>query len=350
MRREAVIYLMLAALAAGCRATPEASVPTGPVPPVSSPSQLCRDPDLGEGDFCLPVERVEALLRSERDEIVEVRVAQSGFSRPRRLRLSFVDENGGEPLVLKVKWKPAPRGGKGFNNVPSREIAAYAAQRLFLDPDEYVVPPTIARCVDEEVHTRRIGHEAATFDDTRCVFGLLAYWLENVTPEGARDLDRFEVDAGYRRSLAHLSLLTYLIDHRDSRKANFLVSTDPNRPRVFAIDNGLAFGGFKNPFTYGPFMKDWGKLQVKRLPREGIDRLGALSREDLDAMAVVAQFENRDGLLVEVAPGEPLDPDSEVRVQGGIVQLGLTRAQIDAMQKRIHTLLDGVDAGDIEPF
>jgi hypothetical protein len=289
-------------------------------------------------------------MRSGRDRVVEVRVTQSGFSRPRRLRVSFTGEDDGDPLVFKVKWKPAPSGGAGFNNMPSREIAAYAAQRLYLDPDEYVVPPTIARCVDVDVHAQMVGREDATFEGTRCVFGLVAYWLENVTPDGARDFERFETEPAYRRNLAHLNMLTYLIDHRDSREANFLVSTDPDRPRVFAIDNGLAFGGFKNPFTHGPFMKDWGKLQVSRLPRAGVDRLREVTRADLDGLAVVAQFEDRDGLLVEVPPGEPLDEETEFRFQGGIVQLGLNREQIDAMEERVRKLLELVDAGEMAVF
>ncbi len=328
----------------------EAPPPPGPVSPVSSPSHLCQDPDLEDDDFCLPVGRVEALMRSGRDRIIEVRVTQSGFSRPRRLRVSFAGEDDGDPLVFKVKWKPAPSGGAGFNNVPSREIAAYAAQRLYLDPDEYVVPPTIARCVDVDVHAQTVGREDATFEGTRCVFGLVAYWLENVTPEGARDFERFETDPAYRRNLAHLNMLTYLIDHRDSRAANFLVSTDLDRPRVFAIDNGLAFGGFKNPFTYSPFMKDWGKLQVSRLPGASVDRLREVTRADLDGLLVVVQLEDRDGLLVEVPPGEPLDEEKELRVRGGIVQLGLNRKQIDAMEQRIRKLLERVDAGEIEVF
>jgi hypothetical protein len=317
MCRQTLIALMLVALAAGCRALPEAPPSTEPVPPVSPPSHLCQDPSLEDDDFCLPIERVEALMRSGRDRVVAVR---------------------------------APSGGAGFNNVPSREIAAYAAQRLFLDTDDYVVPPTIARCVDVELHAQVIGREEATLEDTRCVFGLVAYWLENVTPENTRDLERFETDPAYRRALAHLNMLTYLIDQRDSRAANFLVSKDPDRPRVFAIDNGLAFGGFKNPFAYGPFMKDWGKLQVSRLPRASVDRLREVTRADLDSLLVVAQFENRDGLLVEVPHGEPLDEEQEFRIRGGTVQLGLNREQIDAMDERIRKLLERVDAGEIAVF
>jgi hypothetical protein len=350
MCRQTLIALMLVALAAGCRALPEAPPSTEPVPPVSPPSHLCQDPSLEDDDFCLPIERVEALMRSGRDRVVAVRVAESGFSRPRRLRVAIAGEDDGEPLVLKLKWKPAPSGGAGFNNVPSREIAAYAAQRLFLDTDDYVVPPTIARCVDVELHAQVIGREEATLEDTRCVFGLVAYWLENVTPENTRDLERFETDPAYRRALAHLNMLTYLIDQRDSRAANFLVSKDPDRPRVFAIDNGLAFGGFKNPFAYGPFMKDCGKLQVSRLPRASVDRLREVTRADLDSLLVVAQFENRDGLLVEVPHGEPLDEEQEFRIRGGTVQLGLNREQIDAMDERIRKLLERVDAGEIAVF
>jgi hypothetical protein len=229
-------------------------------------------------------------------------------------------------------------------------MAAYEFQKLFLEPHEYVVPPTVLACVPVAQHIAEISDAPPTFPGTHCVFGVMAYWLENVTAEQARDLDRFERDAAYRASLADLNLVTHLIDQRDSREANFLRSTDPDRPRVFSVDNGLAFGGFKNPFAVMGFIPDWAQIQVSALPRGHVDRLRRITRADLDRLAVVAQFEIRDGLLVHVPAGEPGPPDEGVRVDGNTVQLGLTREEIDGVEERLRHLLERVDRGEIELF
>lgn len=337
----------LALACAGVQVPIPAPEPTGPKPAVTSPAALCEDPTLAADDFCLPAGRVEPLLRSDAGEILYHKITESGVSRPSVLYLSYAEE-GGEPIVIKAKWKIAPPGGHGFNNEPHKEMAAYEAQKLFLDASEYVVPPTVGVCMPLEKHARSLGEAAPTFEGTRCVFGVLAYWLESVTPEHARDMQRFDADADYRDALARLNLLTYLIGHRDPRDANFLISTDPDRPRVFAIDNGLAFSGFSNPFTF--YYGDWGKIRVPALRRDDVERLRGVTREHLDALAVVAQFENVDGMLVPAEAGVPLDPDEPVRVTSEQVQFGLTRSEIDSIEMRVRKLLEQVDAGEIEVY
>jgi len=340
------IAAMLASLAvaAGCATMGR------PPPEVTPPAVLCLDPSLADGDFCMPSERVEAMLQTGHFDILSVETAPSGFSRPKKLTLRFPGDRQREPIVLAAKWKPAPRGGEGFNNVPRKELAAYEFQKLFLDPDEYVVPPTVLLCIPLTRHGAEIADEPPSFPGTDCVFGLAAYWLENVTSDEARDLDRSRRDEAYRASLAKLNLVTYLIDQRDSREANFLRSTDPQRPRVFSVDNGLAFGGFKNPFAVMGFIPDWAQIHVSALPRRQVERLRQITRPDLDRLAVVAQFENREGLLIRVPAGEPLDRDEGVRVVGTTVQLGLTRREIDGVEERLRALLGRVDRGEIELF
>jgi hypothetical protein len=333
------------AVAVGCVTTSGS-----PPPAVTPPAALCLDPSLENDDFCLPSERVEAMLRTSRLDILSVEVAPSGFSRPKKLYLEFPGDREGEPIVIASKWKPAPSGGEGFNNFPRKELAAYEFQKLFLDPDEYVVPPTVAFCVPVEFHGAKIADTPPTFPGTECVFGSAAYWVENVTTDEARDLRRFERDEAYRANLAKLNLLTHLIDQRDCRDANFLGSTDPDRPRVFSIDNGLAFGGFKNPFTVMGFIPDWAEIQVPALPRSHIDRLRRITRADLDRLAVVAQFENREGLLVRAPAGEPEAHDEGVRVSGTTVQFGLTRREIDGIEERLRRLLERVDRDEIGLF
>ena len=279
----------------------------------------------------MAVERLEALLGSGDGEILYHEITESGTSRPAVLYLSYA-QTGGERIVIRAKWKIAPPGGTGFNNTPEREIAAYEAQKLFLDPADYVVPPIAGICVPLDVHAEALGPVDPTFAGTRCVFGVLAYWLEDVQDDGARDLDRIDRDPAYRDSLARLNLFTYLIDHRDPRDANFLIAKDPKRPRIFAIDNGVAFSGFQNPFTF--VYGDWGDILVPALRRADVERLRKASRADFERLAVVAQFAIRDGMLVAVLPGPPLSANESVRVSDEIVQLGLTRKEIDAMERR----------------
>lgn len=333
------------AVAVGC-----ATTAGSPLPAVTPSAGLCLDPSLEEDDFCLPSERLEAMLQTRRFEILAVEVAPSGFSRPKKLYVRFPGDRPGEPIVSALKWKPAPWGGEGFNNLPRKEVAAYELQKLFLDPDEYVIPPTVVFCIPVARHSAEIAERPRTFPRTKCVFGLAAYWLQNVTSKEARDLSRFRRDEAYRASLAKLNLVTHLMDQRDCRAANFLRSTDPDRPRVFTVDNGLAFGGFKNPFTVMRFIPDWSKIQVPALPRSHVDRLRRITRADLDRLAVVSQFENREGLLVRVPAGEPEAHDEGVRVVGTTLQLGLTRQEIDGVEERLRRLLERVDRDEIELF
>ncbi len=55
-------------------------------------------------------------------------------------------------------------------------------------------------------------------------------------------------------------------------------------------------------------------------------------------------------MLVAVLPGPPLSANESVRVSDEIVQLGLTRKEIDALERRVLDLLERVDAGRIELF
>ena len=87
------------------------------------------------------------------------------------------------------------------------------------------------------------------------------------------------------------------------------------------------------------------------LPRQTVERLRALSREDLDVLAVVSQLEaDEAGMLRVSAPTVPIDPGEGVRVDGTTVQFGLTTDEIDDVWERIEELLEDVDEGDLAIF
>ncbi len=91
---------------------------------------------------------------------------------------------------------------------------------------------------------------------------------------------------------------------------------------------------------------------MDRLPAETVARLRELSREDLVAqLATLAQFRvAEDGTLERVPAGPSINPGLGVRKEGGVVQLGLTRREIESVWDRIEDLLEDVDDGEFQLF
>jgi hypothetical protein len=307
--------------------------------PLTPPSQLCPDTN----GICVPAARLEHTLERGYFDILAWRSTAHGVSGALTLWLSFAAEQ----LVLRAKWKAAPHNGSGFDNDARKEIAAYRLQQLFLDPAEYVVPPTVARCIPTHFYHRRIGHARSTFAHTSCVLGVLAYWLEGVHELGPIDHRRFEKDPTYRTAIANLNLFTYLFNHRDSRPSNFVMA-DRDTPRAFAVDNGLALSGITNPRT--TLLHEWQHLRVHKLPHTTIERLRKLTRQDLDTLATVVEFRVVDRQLEPVPPTPPLDDNQGVRHSGDVVQLGLTHSEIDGIASRLKSLLARIDAHELEEY
>lgn len=288
-----------------------------------------------------PAGEIERRLASEPFHVAGMAGSRFEGDRTQRALLEFDD---GESLL--VKWARSAYGGGAFNNRPRYEVAAYEFQKLFLDEDEYVVPPTVARCFTLDWYRTIDARAKPTFRFGEDVLVVLQYWLWNVTAEGVWDEDRLERDTAYARHMANLNLFTHLAGHADANRGNVLVAAGDHRARVFAVDNGLAFGRERS--NRGDF---WRRLRVDRVPAATVERLRGLSHESLErVLGVVAQFERRDGRLVPVAPGPNLDPDDGVREEGGVLQLGLTEREIDRVWDRMQSLLEEVDEGDIEIF
>lgn len=288
--------------------------------------------------------RLEALLRTAPLTIVAERRVEHGLSAPRVLTV----ELGGQRA--RIKWKEAAHGGDGQNRSPRHELAAWAVQRLFLDGADDVVPPTAVRCLPVRQYEQAFGRPARpTFEGTSCVLGTVAWWLDDVDELDGLDEGRLRRDPAYRRTMADLNVLTYLIDHRDAKDANFVISRPPAPARAWSVDNGLAFSGFRT--LRGLFVRDWSQLRVGALRRTVVDRLRRVTHADLERLAVLAEFRVRDGQLVEVAPGPPLpDVNNGARRSGDVIQLGPTRGEIDDLARRLGRLRDAVDAGQLASF
>ncbi len=295
-----------------------------------------------DANFLHPPDTIERYLAERSFTLDTLRGIRSPGDSTVRTTMRFDDGTR-----LPAKWTLAPRGGEGFNAAPRYEEAAYRLQKLFLEQAEYVVPPTACRCVPVEVYSELDSDVRPTFDGSGCVLVTIQSWLWAVTDEDVFDRERFRRDTAYARHLANLDVLTHLIDHRDANPGNFLVSTLPDRPRVFAVDNGVAFdsrGSIRGRW--------WRKIRVARVPEETGRRLRELDRSDLRSrLATVAQFERRqrEG-MVRVEPGEPLDRDEGIRRREGVLQIGLTEEEIDDVHDRLQDLIERIEDGDIGTF
>lgn len=292
----------------------------------------------------LPPTKLVERLQNDNFEIASVDAAGGGVMGAQKLSLVFRENH----FSIDVKWKAAPAGGEGWNNSPRREVGAYAVQELFLDPEDYPVPPVVARGISLDAYAAVDKDAMPNIPETRCVFGGMAAWLQNVVqPAPAFDPKRFSEDARYAFHFANLNLLAYLIAHRDARSNNFLMPTDPSTPRVFSIDNGIAFGGV----LYNFFTWHFDEIRIAGLPKQSIDRLRRVSRHQLSKFGVLGELEaDQAGVLHAVAPSPNCDPEVGTRLVPGRIQFGLTVSEIDAMATRLHDLLARIDAGELQLF
>ena len=67
-------------------------------------------------------------------------------------------------------------------------------------------------------------------------------------------------------------------------------------------------------------------------------------------LGVIAQFAIENEQLQWVEPGENIDPDKGVRVTEQLIQLGLTRKEIDGIVERQEKLIERIDKGKIDTF
>jgi hypothetical protein len=291
-----------------------------------------------------PAQELERELTAEPFRIVTAEISRPKAKGDITLKadLSF----SGEP-PYRVKLRRAEPGAEDFNNRPRYDLAAYELQKLFLDPAEYVVPPTALRMVPLAELKPYAPEARPTFKGSDEVLVVLQYWLQEVKViADVYDAQRFASDAVYKRHIGQLNVLTFLISHGDSNVGNFLVSRAEDGARVFSIDNGVAFA-----FNESDRGKLWQDLRVDRLPADAVERLRAITEDELHRrLGVLAQWELQDGRWVAVAAGENLAPARGVRQSKGTAQMGLTKGEIADVRRRMNRLLKDVDGGKIQTF
>jgi hypothetical protein len=300
------------------------------------------DPDPGPvASIAQPIAYIEARLRGPID-VVETAQARPKIAGDRSARVVLAGMDGGPDLV--AHWKPVAPPGRGFNNEPRYVLAAYEFQKLFLDECEYVVPPVVLRAMSLDEHRRQRGEAEATLRGTQSALFLLAYWLNNVVNRDPWDPERFKAEPRYARHWGNLNILTHIIDHKDANIGNLLISRNADDPRIFSVDNDVAF--LSKESDRG---SDWSRMHADRLPADTLARLRAITPAQLDAsLGVLAEFRNEDGVLIPVEPpGNNFSPHSGVRTSGTRIQFGLTSNETRALARRIEALLRQHDRGRI---
>jgi len=289
----------------------------------------------------VPTEALERQLATEPFRIVAAEISRPKAKGDITLKAD-ISFSGNPPY--RVKLRRAEPGAEDFNNRPRYDLAAYELQKLFLEPDEYVVPPTALRMMPAADLLPYAPQTRPTFGGSDDVMVVLQYWLQEVkVVADAYDAAMFGSDPGYARHVGQMNVLTYLIEHGDANLGNFLASKAAVSPRVFSVDNGVAFA-----YNESDRSDAWKYLRVPRLPADTVARLRSLSREDLHRrLGVLAQWRLDGGRWVAEPPGPNIAAQRGVRRQDGVVQLGLTKSEIDQVGRRIAQLLKQVDEGRV---
>jgi hypothetical protein len=338
MVRLATVLLGVWMAASGCASTSEQRAP-GPrrYPLATQPNPQPSD------NWPLAPDKAEALLQSGDFQIRSTKGAGGGVTGASKVELYSPEYD----VTFSAKWKPVPSWLESWNNSPRRELATYEVQRLFLDPEDYVVPPTTLRCIAIDEY-RKIFGGGDPFKDSRCVLGVLALWLDNVRIEGTLlDEARFKQDGNYANRLALFNLLTFLVDHKDGRSNNFLVSKNEADRRVFAIDNGISF----DAWIWNWFVPNWNTIRVPAVPEAAVTRLRSVKDEDINRLGVVSEFRlDAQGVYRPAKAGPNLDPSTGARTAEGTVQFGLTDDEVEDVHEKFEELLTQVDSGDLPVF
>jgi len=294
-----------------------------------------------DANITQPVAELERLFAAE-----PLVIADAEISRPKakgditlRADVSF----GGAP-PLRVKLRKAEPGADSFNNVPRYDLAAYELQKLFVDPAEYLVPPTALRMVPRADFARFSPGVKRTFSAADQVLAVVQYWLHDINVVAdVYSPERFAADPVYARHVGQLNVLTYLVRHGDSNLGNFLIGKAEVGPRLFSIDHGVAFASEDSDRG-----EIWRDMRVNRLPADTVERLRKITLQLLtERLSVLAQWKLEDGSYVPAAPGESLSGNVGVRRKGDALQMGLTKSEIRDVYRRLTRLLERVDRGEI---
>ena len=288
-----------------------------------------------------PIEDLERLLAAEPLVITHAEISRPNAKGDITLKAD-VSFGGAEPI--RVQLRKAEPGANTFNNVPRYDLAAYELQKLFVDPPEYLVPPTNLRMVGLTEFAKYSPGVRRTFPAADQVLAVVQYWLSDIKSiPDVFDAKRFDSDPLYARHIGQLNVLTYIIRHRDSNQGNFLIGKAEQGARVFSIDHGVAFDSEDS--DRGELWKD---MRVTRLPADTVERLRKITPELLaQRLSVLAQWKLKDGIYVPVSKGVSMSDNRGVRRSGDDLQMGLNKSEIRDVYRLLEDLLKRVNKGEI---
>jgi hypothetical protein len=327
----------------------------GPAVPLTQPTSLCVAGR--EGVACREAQEVERALASRDLEILGAGSTPHGIQGARVLTLAAQGEHG--RVVFRAKWR-AHASADDLNR-PRKEVLAHAVQKLFLDPDEWVIPPAAGHCFPLEAYRKAIDPLAKpTYPPATCVLGVLTYWLEGsqslddaededwIPTEKLQDTPRAP-DPGLYDSIADVNLACYLISHGDSHPQQFVVTREAATSRVYIVDNSISFTAYRNPSL--PKENVWANFLVHAIRKKSIDRLRKITHQRMEDLAAVEQYVIEDGQLVATTPSKPgRRTESAFRWVNGQLQMGLTHPEITVVEQRMQELFDAVDEGRVRLY
>ena len=258
-----------------------------------------------------------------------------------RRRVDLIEE-GFDVAGPVSSWQtttPAPQGAGvagGAGGVLSGSAVAYVGD--FFPAGEGGLDSPVGLTFGPDDGKQFEGRLLRIFDAGHQFEDLTIRWLQAAGFEDVRLANR---NAWYRQQV-RMRVFTELAHDTDRNQGNLLISRAPDNPRVFAVDNGLAFGSVTSDRG-----ATWRQLQVRKLPAATVARLRSITEEDLRrTLETVAQFEvGEDGLMRPVPPTENLSPGRGVRRSDGVIQLGLTEREIRELWRRLEDLIEDVDEG-----
>jgi hypothetical protein len=150
-----------------------------------------------DSNITAPVPELERMMTDDPFTIVSAEISRPKARGDITLK-AMIAFAGHEPLT--VKLRKAEPGAEAFNNVPRYDLAAYELQQLFLDPQEYVVPPTALRMVPLDEFRRYSPGVRPTFPGADEALAVLQYWLHDIkVVADVLDPAKFEADPVYAR-------------------------------------------------------------------------------------------------------------------------------------------------------
>ena len=236
-----ILVCSVAWVSTGCAAgMPE------PAAPLTPPTRICTEAQPSSG--CRAASVIDAALRAPELVLLGAAETPQGRQGARMLTLALPAESG--KLVFRAKWRA--HSTLSSLNDPRRELGAYAVQRLFLEPHEYVVPPSVGHCFDLAEYRKRVDPPGARRCRHRCVFACCRLaerprrttprtgWLSAITSVRAAWFRRARPSDSPRFERAH-------VPDRAWRQPppQFIVAEARASAALTGVDNSLSFGSFE---------------------------------------------------------------------------------------------------------